>query len=463
MYLTTKLFGDNRNIFTLRETNVVIFNQESDALKRAMKRDHLHENGRLRPDQYEYNSRNELTYADVAGGAYFYVYSYDNIGNRKTSYETWGRYSAVYTTNPLNQYTEIRDTDPGSPPPFHAQYDLRGNQTLLQTSTGDWTVTYNAENRPVLFKQGPQEVHCAYDFMGRRFEKKIIEQGQITSHERYLYRGYLQIAALNLIDANRILHTLLWDPSQPVATRPLALHQNGNLYIYGWDLNKNVTELFDEHGMLAASFEYTPYGKVLNSDGPMANTNKLLFSSEVHDPELNLIYYNFHHYNPNEGRWISRDLISEKGGLNLYGFVKNDSIGLFDIMGLKASKEEGAKAIRASLSQLEKECDCCVEPNTIKSCKDDAKKIVEAMAKSWEKNWGTGPGDDNASGSDTVGGYFCWDWANGFKNAAESVKSSIWENLFERYVNISRSTPQGTPVHYAVKIKSANPNRRTIK
>ena len=30
------------------------------------------------------------------------------------------------------------------------QYDADGNQTLIQTSTGIWSVTYNAENRHVL-------------------------------------------------------------------------------------------------------------------------------------------------------------------------------------------------------------------------------------------------------------------------------------------------------------------------
>ena len=36
-----------------------------------------------------------------------------------------------------------------------------------------------------------------------------------------------------------------------------------------------------------------------------------------------LHYYGFRYYNPETGRWLSRDPIAEKGGFNLYGFILN--------------------------------------------------------------------------------------------------------------------------------------------
>ena len=39
-------------------------------------------------------------------------------------------------------------------------------------------------------------------------------------------------------------------------------------------------------------------------------------------------------YNPGTGRWLSRDPIAEKGGLNLYGIVGNDTINDWDYLGL---------------------------------------------------------------------------------------------------------------------------------
>lgn len=38
-------------------------------------------------------------------------------------------------------------------------------------------------------------------------------------------------------------------------------------------------------------------------------------------------------YNPSTGRWLSRDPLAEKGGLNLFGFVYNNSANLIDSLG----------------------------------------------------------------------------------------------------------------------------------
>ncbi|MFC7339308.1 RHS repeat-associated core domain-containing protein [Haloferula chungangensis] len=40
------------------------------------------------------------------------------------------------------------------------------------------------------------------------------------------------------------------------------------------------------------------------------------------------------HYDPNVGRWPSRDPIEEEGGVNLYGFVGNDGVNRWDYLGL---------------------------------------------------------------------------------------------------------------------------------
>ena len=38
-------------------------------------------------------------------------------------------------------------------------------------------------------------------------------------------------------------------------------------------------------------------------------------------------------YNPETGRWLSRDPIGEQGGKNLYGFVANDAVNRADTDG----------------------------------------------------------------------------------------------------------------------------------
>lgn len=41
------------------------------------------------------------------------------------------------------------------------------------------------------------------------------------------------------------------------------------------------------------------------------------------------------HYDPNVGRWLNRDPIAERGGVNLYGFVGNDGVNRLDYLGLE--------------------------------------------------------------------------------------------------------------------------------
>ncbi len=117
-------------------------------------------------------------------------------------------------------------------------------------------MVYNAANRAVSFtsRNGNTIIECGYDYQGRRYMKKVTQNGTVASHERYLYRGYLQIAALDMLDNRNVLRTLLWDPLEPVATRPLALVQGASLYCYGVDFNKNVSEVFDAQGTIAAAY-----------------------------------------------------------------------------------------------------------------------------------------------------------------------------------------------------------------
>lgn len=58
-------------------------------------------------------------------------------------------------------------------------------------------------------------------------------------------------------------------------------------------------------------------------------------------------YYGYRYLDTQLGRWLSRDPIGEKGGLNLYAFVMNQSISAFDILGLRESYKTRAGAADA--------------------------------------------------------------------------------------------------------------------
>ena len=286
---------------------------------------------------FTYNSRGELVGDQLRPGGRF-GYQYDNIGNRKEAFEFGS--TTDYETDELNRYAGIVRNGGEA---FTPQYDADGNQTLVKTSTGIWTVTYNAENRPVKFESedGGTTVECAYDSMGRRFEKKVTVGGTTGFHARYLYRDYLQVAECDLTgETPALVRSYLWDPSEPQATRVLAMTRweaNGtqvkeHLYCMH-DAMKNVTSLFGEARGRRALYEYRPYGGLVTSEGNMAQENKFRFSCEYMDDELGLIYYNYRHLNPRDGRWISRDPIMEQGGWNLFAFVNNNGIINFDYLG----------------------------------------------------------------------------------------------------------------------------------
>ena len=124
---------------------------------------------------------------------------------------------------------------------------------------------------------------------------------------------------------------ILWDPTEPVATRPLAIQTAGSWFVYGWDLTKNVMELYKSNGTIANSYSYAPFGEVTQRGNI---TNPLQWSSEVFDGELGLVYYNYRHYTPHDGKWTTRDPIGIEERFNLYVFVNND-ISKIDILGLE--------------------------------------------------------------------------------------------------------------------------------
>ena len=328
----TQSYEPQRNLLTgmcYKRSNTTVAERTYtyDALGRPLTRTTAR-NGQTVTDSFGYNNRSELTTATVSGGAY--AYDYDNIGNRKTAQEVTEEVTG-YTANELNQYT-LLSVDGLSD--FQPEYDAGGNQTRVKTSTGIWAVIYNAENRPTDFykidESGITIVKCTYDHMGRRATKLVTENGNVTLHQRYIYRGYLQIACIDLTrNHHPALWYITWDPSQPVGTRPLAIQKDGTWYTYGWDLTKNICELYGQHGYIRTAYTYTPYGQV-SADGD--ETQPIQWSSEFNDTELGLIYYNYRHYNPVDGRWINRDpLIEEK---SLYSFVGNFPF-IFDLLGLK--------------------------------------------------------------------------------------------------------------------------------
>jgi RHS repeat-associated protein len=104
-------------------------------------------------------------------------------------------------------------------------------------------------------------------------------------------------------------------------------------YFPTYDGNGNVSEYLDATGSIAAHYEYDPFGKTTVATGSKANDFSHRFSTKPIDVTTGLYYYGYRFYDPENGRWPSRDPIEEEGGINLYGFVGNMSINECDYLG----------------------------------------------------------------------------------------------------------------------------------
>ena len=251
----------------------------------------------------------------------------------------------AYATNSLNQYRGICSAEANQLSSLQLSYDDDGNATSVQTSTGTWNVEYNAENRPVRWTNAATGtvITMTFDSQGRRTEYKSVTNGTQNTWLRFLYDGYLCVQVLYSNEPYNVFKEFVWDPTEPVATRPLVFRYAPNSLnlFYAFDGNKNVSDVFyrmNSNG-IGAHYDYAPFGGTTRTHRDSSASfdivalNPFRFSSEYYDSELDLVYYNYRHYSPSLGRFLSRDPIEEQGGRNLYAFVKNKGIGGTDLLG----------------------------------------------------------------------------------------------------------------------------------
>jgi RHS repeat-associated protein len=99
-------------------------------------------------------------------------------------------------------------------------------------------------------------------------------------------------------------------------------------YFYTHDHLGSVREVVDASGAIRARYAYTPFGQRTKVQGDL-DADFGFTGHYFHAASgLNLTLYRA--YDSSIGRWLSRDPIGEKGGMNLYGYVGNDPISYVD-------------------------------------------------------------------------------------------------------------------------------------
>ena len=128
----------------------------------------------------------------------------------------------------------------------------------------------------------------------------------------------MELDELDGLDGNAVVRRHAWQPTDANGTS-LFLH----------DANKSVMQATSGNGEALGQYAYAPFGEPLD-----ASPARIGFSSELFDASTRLAYYNYRHLAPGLGRWLGRDAIEEEGGVNLYAFINNNAIDLFDLLGL---------------------------------------------------------------------------------------------------------------------------------
>jgi len=203
----------------------------------------------------------------------------------------------------------------------HYQHDPVGNRAADDRHRYTW----DAENRLVgiSYKADPQKsTEFRYDGQSRRVA--IIETDGIRKTEtKYTWCGNVICQAKDAQD-----RPVAYYFSQGVY-RPQA--KGNKKEYYAKDYLGSIRDVLDEKGSPIARYDYDPYGN-LTSDP--AKAPEFGYAGMHYHALSGLYLTKYRAYDPQSGRWLSRDPIGEAGGINLYAYVGGNPVSFIDPLGL---------------------------------------------------------------------------------------------------------------------------------
>ena len=277
------------------------------------------------------------------------AYTYDGVGNRLTGPES--KESYAYTTG--NELKSDRMHD--------YEYDPNGN-LIKKTEVGHnnhhkkvTSYAYDDENRLVQVKIQRHDkakiVSFVYDPFDRRISKTVHREDfddvdDETGEDRnkrskdrhhkkdcprtthYLYDNQAIIAEYNDQGKLTASYTHGLGIDEPLAG---DIHHEGRIY-YHADAVGSIIALTSNHGHKIQDYEYDSFGN-MKSHHRWIN-QPFTYTAREYDTETGLYYYRARYYDPQAGRFITKDPIGLRGGINRYAYVSNNPINAIDPWGL---------------------------------------------------------------------------------------------------------------------------------
>ncbi|MBP4047320.1 RHS repeat-associated core domain-containing protein [Chromobacterium violaceum] len=218
----------------------------------------------------------------------------------------------------------------------HYRYDRRGNLVEKRVNGSLTKLEWDSHNRlSCLIAPDGQRTDYHYDPLGRRIAK--ISQGEATLYGwdgdvlafetrdeaavHYLFEpdSFVPLAQVHT-DAIRGVKVPAWSQHHPYDPDKDPLRQAGPepqepkaVYYYHTDHLGTPQALTDEQGLLALEMDYQAWGQarevIADAASKAGIRNPFHFQGQYHDDESGLHYNRHRYYDPEIGRFISRDPI----------------------------------------------------------------------------------------------------------------------------------------------------------
>jgi RHS repeat-associated protein len=213
-------------------------------------------------------------------------------------------------------------------------YDADGNCTGYTSASGNVSYEWDAENRLHAVNAPTGRTEFTYDGFGRWLRMTpssyFINGG--GNSESFVWDG-------NQICAEIFLS---YFGGHYTSTNVICFYNEGyemsspgsssSAYFYTRDHLGSIREVTDSSGNIQARYDYDPYGQRTLLQG--TDVSEFGYAGYFYHATTGLYLTRTRAYDPNLGRWLSRDLIGEAGGLNLYDYVANNPIMGRDPSGL---------------------------------------------------------------------------------------------------------------------------------
>jgi len=201
-----------------------------------------------------------------------------------------------------------------------ALWRKNGNCTGYTSAGGNVTDTWDAEDRLATVTKGGTLSTFSYDGYSRCIQIVESTSGTVTATKRFVWDGATRCEERNA--NNNVIERFF----------PEGEQISGVNYFYTHDRLGSVREVTSASGSILADYAYDAFGNQTLLDGtPIGDVGYAGYFYHANSG-LNLTLYRA--YDPDAGRWLSRDPMGERGGLNLYGYVGNSPIDEVDSMGL---------------------------------------------------------------------------------------------------------------------------------